>query len=360
MNSQADRLPSLDGLRAISIALVVTCHLAQTLDFTNELWGFRDAVIRIGPLGVRVFFVISGFLITNILLRELDEKNRINLTRFYLRRTLRILVPYYLLILVVLVLQSLNKIELGAGDLLHALSYTMNYHAERTWYLGHAWSLSVEEQFYLLWPAVLLLMGKRRGLLAATFLLLLCPLIRLAYFNLYPSLVEEEIGYRFETVADALACGCVLAAIFGWLKVQSSFNRVITSRMFTIVPVVVLIAGLVDQSLWFSLLLGISIQNLGVAACIVWGLTNHSGKIGRLLNCKPVVFVGVMSYSIYLWQQLFLNPYSSSAVSSFPLNLALVGAVSLASYYLIERTSLEMRRRLEARITPALWPSEAS
>lgn len=352
MNKETGRIPSLDGLRAISISLVVICHSVQTISFIKLHGALRDGLIGLGPLGVRVFFVISGFLITNILLRELDTRNRIDLPRFYFRRTLRIFAPYYFLIAVIAILQAMNWIVLAPGDVFHALTYTVNYHQGRSWYLGHGWSLSVEEQFYLLWPAALLLSGKRRGLWFISCLIIICPIIRLGYYYYYPSLIEEEISYRFETVFDALASGCVLAGLYEWLKSRPAYYRIIKTRSFVIVPILVLYASQLNPGSQLSLVCGITIQNIGIAACLAWCLTNYKGNMGRLLNCKPLVFVGGMSYSIYLWQQLFLNPFSSSIISSFPLNLLLVGAASLASYYLVERSSLVIRHRLETRLFP--------
>ncbi len=350
MKEQPHRIPSLDGLRAISISLVVISHLLWTQDFI----GAREVGLKwftpLGGLGVTVFFVISGFLITNLLLRELDTEKHIHLTKFYLRRTLRIFPPYYFFVLAVIVLQVVEWIELAPGDVPHALSYTVNYHAQRSWYLGHAWSLSVEEQFYLLWPAVLLFAGKRRGLWIAVSVMTLCPLIRLGIWYFFPSLIKYEIGYRFETVADSIAVGCVLAGTQEWLKLQRPYQKILASRLFILVPLVVLCAGLLPNSSRLNLLFGITVQNIGIAACIAWSVTNYSGKIGKVLNSKPVVFLGVMSYSVYLWQQPFLNPGSSSILSRFPLNLMLVGVASLASYYFIERPSLELRQRLERRI----------
>src|SRR5207249_1017133 len=187
-------------------------------------------------------------LFRSLLLRELECKKHINLAKFYFRRTLRIFPPYYFFVLVVIILQGIDEIKLVAGDLLHALTYTVNYHPERSWYLGHAWSLSVEEQFYLIWPAVLLLAGKHRALWIAFSVITLCPLIRLTIWYFFPSLVKYEIGYRFETVADSIAAGCMLAGIQEWLKRQWLYDKVLESRLFIVVPMIILYANLLPNS----------------------------------------------------------------------------------------------------------------
>src|SRR5688500_6337330 len=162
-SSMPDRIPSLDGLRAISIVLVLFGHLAGTRGFPvpTSLGNFLSTA----ELGVHIFFVISGFLITQLLLDELARKQRIAVGRFYLRRTLRIFPPYYVFIGAMVLAQVAGWIALAPQDPLRALTYTTNYDEARSWYVGHTWSLSVEEQFYLLWPAVLLLARTRRAIL---------------------------------------------------------------------------------------------------------------------------------------------------------------------------------------------------
>src|SRR4051812_33530313 len=143
------RIPSLDGLRAISIAFVLFAHLAGTRNFpASRVVG---KIVDFGALGVHVFFVISGYLITRLLLEELERRQRISLGRFYLRRTLRIFPPYYAFILALVAAQALGWLQLASRDVMHAMTYTSNYYLERSWFTGHTWSLSVEEQFYLLW-----------------------------------------------------------------------------------------------------------------------------------------------------------------------------------------------------------------
>ncbi len=269
-NEQRARIPSLDGLRAVSIAFVLIAHLVFTAKFPF-LSGIPDGWFEnLGALGVRVFFVISGFLITNLLLSELEAKQTIHLPRFYFRRTLRIFVPYYFFLLVMIILQALGWIRLTSNDFLHAATYTMNYYPEPSWQVGHAWSLSVEEQFYLLWPALLLLVGKRRGLwIAAAFFFAIAPAIRLGYFHFWPSLIPYQIGYRFETAADAIAIGCLLAGTHEWLRRQPLYHRALNSKLFILIPLIVLYTGLVmDLHFQRYLLIAISVQNIGIAACI--------------------------------------------------------------------------------------------
>ena len=212
-----DRIPSLDGLRALSICCVLFAHLCGTRGFlpvaSTRFTG------DLGNLGVRIFFVISGFLITGLLLKE-HRGGGISLKRFYLRRTLRIFPAAFLFIGVAACLFPLRS-----GDLAHALTYTSNYHPVHAWTMGHLWSLSVEEQFYLLWPAVVLLLAPVGAKWAALAAVVAAPLLRtVAYFHLGMS--NEAVGEQFQFAMDAIAAGCLLALlrdrlaqIPGWLRI---------------------------------------------------------------------------------------------------------------------------------------------
>jgi peptidoglycan/LPS O-acetylase OafA/YrhL len=338
------RIPSLDGLRAVSIALVLFAHLIGTAGFSLSV--DVGSYFALGDLGVRAFFVISGFLISNLLLEEIDTSGRISLFRFYLRRTLRIFPPYYALILVLIVSDSWHWITLGPGDTLHALTYTANYHPSRSWNVGHTWSLSVEEQFYLLWPAVLVLLGPRRGLWAALSFIAVAPIVRFGLWVFVPS-ARNGLGTSFETVADAIATGCVLACAHEWLHRQRFYRWILTSRWLFLIPILALITGAMASRPRLYYLFGFTLRNMLIVVCVDWCVGNPNGRIGRALNSRPFVFIGAISYSIYLWQQIFLNRFVEAWPTRVPISVILVGSAALASYYLIERPSLRMRQRIE-------------
>ena len=347
MGSEGSRIKSLDGLRALSIGLVMISHLVGLQGFFIPERAGR--VFELGELGVRVFFVISGFLITSILLNELASNRTIDLPRFYFRRTLRIFPPYYLFLFILAAVYAIGLISLNPGDLAHGLSYTSNYHQQRSWLVGHTWSLAVEEQFYILWPATLLLLGKRKGLLLAFSFLLAAPLIRVGIWEAFPG-IREGIGQRFETIADAIAAGCLLAGIRAQLHSWSAYRRLLTSKAAIIAPLAVLAGNAMHNHPLVHFFLGYTLMNVGIAFCIDWCVTNHTGRLGRALNYRPVVLVGVMSYSIYLWQQVFLDRYSQSILCRFPVNVVLVAIASTLSYLLCERPCFALRRRLESHI----------
>jgi peptidoglycan/LPS O-acetylase OafA/YrhL len=358
------RIPSLDGLRAISIGLVLLGHLAGTQFFPlSEAIGYH---LNLAELGVRVFFVISGFLITGLLLDEIDRRGRISLGHFYFRRTLRIFPPYYAYLFAVLLAGALGYIQLSPHDALRTLTYTSNYYPERSWYVGHTWSLSVEEQFYLLWPFILVVAGVKRGLWIAAAAVVAFPVARFVEWNFLPS-THSGIGVRFETIADAIAIGCVLAGLRSWLHTSPLYMRAIGSPWFLAVPVAGIAANMLHDHPQVSFAVGMTAANVCVALVIDWCVTFHDGRIGRVLNTAPMVFVGWLSYSLYLWQQPFLDDKTRSPLTAFPQNILIVIGLALASYFLVERPSLGLRKALERKLfrkappaaAPAVAPAEA-
>jgi peptidoglycan/LPS O-acetylase OafA/YrhL len=339
-------IPSLDGLRAISISFVLLGHLSGTRNLPVDLrW---TGVLDLANLGVRVFFVISGYLITGLLMRERDRVGTVHLGRFYLRRTLRIFPAYYAYLAVIGFCAIGGLIVVPWIDLTHALTYTENYNVPpNSWYVGHTWSLSVEEQFYLLWPAIFGAAGVKKATWIAIGFAVAVPLWRLAGNVTAPSWYPLT-GYNFEMMGDALAVGCLLALARDWLWSRTFYRRLLESQWFWFVPVfVVLLATKEDGRVQW--LLGNSTTNVCLALCIDWCVRFHEGRIGRVLNWSPLAFIGVLSYSLYLWQQPFLNRSSTAWISAFPQNILLTVAAALASYYAIERPFLRLRQRIEAR-----------
>jgi peptidoglycan/LPS O-acetylase OafA/YrhL len=335
-------IPSLDGLRAVSIVLVFMAHIAGTRGAPAVF----DRLEHLGNLGVKVFFVISGFLITTLLLKEFDRTGRIGLKGFYLRRSIRIFPAFYVYVAVILVLNGLGYVALREGDWLHALTYTMNYHEHRAWELNHLWSLAVEEQFYLLWPALLCLLGPRRALVCAAAAVVLAPPVRmLMWYRLDAS--PSAMTRHFQAVMDSLATGCLLAGCHNWLGARRWYLAVLSSRFFLLLPLAALLAILAiaagrDRGPYY--VAGQTIANLAIAVCIDRYVRFPGCLTGRLLNTRPFVFVGVLSYSLYLWQEPFLNPMDeTSAYATFPRNVVFAVLAALASYYLVERPFLKLK-----------------
>ena len=331
MTPATQRIHSLDGLRAFSILLVVVGHVAGTVNAPAWLTPLH----KLGNFGVTVFFVISGFLITYLLLIEMGSTGTISLRGFSLRRIARIFPAFYFYILCVFIAHQFGYLSLMPGDLLHASTFTMNYHHERAWALNHTWSLAVEEQFYLLWPFALLLFGLRKALIGAVAFMLLAPIVRaIMWYGLEvgPSPMTRE----FQAVGDAIAVGCCLAVIYHRGIAPPNWFR---SAWFVLVPISLFVLPaalyLLEPGLFY--VFGQSYTYLAAAA-VIWRCITTSGDLThRILNQKTVVWLGTLSYSLYLWQEPFLNSFSQAWFTHWPINLLLAFGCALLSFYLIER-----------------------
>jgi peptidoglycan/LPS O-acetylase OafA/YrhL len=286
------RIPSLDGLRAVSILMVIVAHAIDpvALPLAYSLLG------HIGNYGVRIFFLISGFLITTLLLKEAARHGSIPLLAFYAPRTIRIFPTFYCYIFTVILLASLGYIVLKPGDILHTLTYTMNFHQDRAWYLNQTWSLSVEEQFYLLWPALMLWLGPRRAMSSALLLVLAAPVIR-AIMHFGFAATPTALGRHFYAVADALACGCLLAGVYNRLSNLHWYRRIQSHLLYLALPLLLIAASgicyKVSQPLYY--ILGQSIANAGCFLLLDYAVRESTSPAGRLLNTAPMAYIRALS-----------------------------------------------------------------
>lgn len=337
------RIPSLDGLRAVSIALVLLGHLNGTKGFGSFDLGIGDYA----HLGVLVFFVISGYLITGMLLAEHQRTGGISLKRFYARRTLRLFPACYAYVLAMWALSLIGLIHLHTRDIVQALTYTVNYFPNRSWQIGQLWSLSVEEQFYLLWPLAFVIAKPRKAAWVAVAVVALGPVSRsLAWLFLrHTSYYDMEL---FPTLADSLAFGCLLAMVGGWLERQNWYRSLFHPAAAISMVVAIM---LINRYSGYTLVSvpGTSIVYAFLAVLIHRCVCIPDDTFGRFLNWKPVAFIGTLSYSLYLWQQPFLNRNSAAWINRWPQNIVFAVATALASYFLLEKPFLALRSRLRQR-----------
>lgn len=340
-----ERIPSLDGIRAVSILFVILWHVAEShaTSGLQQLWRVDP-----GNFGVRTFFVISGFLITTLLLEESRKSGTISLRRFYFRRTLRIMPAFYVFLAAMVLAAALGWQELSMRAVLGAATYTSNY-TYSEWPVGHSWSLAVEEQFYLLWPGLLVVAGLRAGFRVALLMLLVSPAIRTIAFFMGSDWPTNP-RYAFETVADALVVGCLLARHRSALWEWSPYRTWLSSRGVVLIPIAMFIAAFASVR-WplVGAAIGISVLNILIAIAIDWALRFPTSLVGTVLNARPMVLIGSLSYSLYLWQQPLLSPKMHMPVA---IRLLLVVVCAFASYYFVEKPALRWRQRVERRLFP--------
>jgi len=323
--------------------LVLLGHLTGTRGFVKLTLGIGDYA----HLGVVVFFVISGFLITTLLISEHDHAGRVSLKLFYARRSLRIFPASYAYLAVLGVLCVAGTIHLTASDFWHAITYTMNYLPARSWQVGHLWSLSVEEQFYLLWPFAFVTLGSRKAYWAPAFVIALAVFARAANRFVLIGTPYHDLE-MFPMVADSLAMGCLLARFRPWLEQQRWYLRLMQPGWSILLLALVLV---INRYTGYTVVevFGMAILNLALAVLVHRCVYHAGGAFGRFLNWKPLAFIGVLSYSLYLWQQLFINRNSGAWMNAFPQNFVFAIAAALASYYVVEKPLLKWRQRLRVK-----------
>jgi peptidoglycan/LPS O-acetylase OafA/YrhL len=327
-------LPGLDGLRGVSIAMVLLGHLS--FGAGSPRWA--EPLAPIATVGVAIFFVLSGYLITTLLVQERARNGRIWLRGFYLRRALRIVPASYVYVGLIALLAGLRVLTLQPHDILCALFYVTDYHHDRAWFLGHYWSLSVEEQFYLVWPPLLAALSDRSAAVGALVLLVLAEVVPTVVFGLFPSWNRQV---QLPTGAAPLAIGCLLAL---------GFDRLAALRFWRSPawPIALgFIAGvqvhLLDASRRIH---GMQLAIHLLAAVVILRSVNvRDDLLAKILESRVLVTLGALSYSLYIWQQLFLGAAGRHWWTIFPVNLLGALAAAVASHVLIERPFLRLKER---------------
>lgn len=350
-------MPSLDGLRAISIFGVLYSHLSITPNFEgagNPAFSFFLSFFA-GDKGVNIFFVLSGFLITTLLLSEESRNGSFSLKAFYARRAFRILPVYLFFLATVFILNTSSFVrDLDVRSFLPPLLFlTSSLPINTGWTLAHTWSLSVEEQFYLLWP-LLLWAARRKACRNAILLgsLILFPAIRSAVYLMWHERTFEFAFYSFPYRADLITMGCLLALNADTISARLSNRTTLRFLLIASGATNYFFTQLSDRGALGFITIPLSFSAQGAFVCLlIVGYTiipRSNSLVYLFLNLRPVAFVGVISYSLYLWQQIFLQDASTvkHEWKHYPTNILLVVLVSLISYRLCERPFLKLRRKL--------------
>jgi peptidoglycan/LPS O-acetylase OafA/YrhL len=331
--------PTLDGLRAVAAMLVVADHC--------RVPGFNP-----GYFGVDLFFVLSGFLITRLLVDELDSQDRIDLPRFYLRRFLRLAPPLLLLLAAYLALAPMAWPQFSFNEHLRDAGLTGFYlsdYAMAFWHypkaLQHSWSLSVEQRFYFIWPFAVLLLARTepRWRIAGLFgIYLLATAWRI--FE-YGHAGWTATYFRFDTRMSGLIVGALLAM---WLPRMGR----ISERTANIVGILGCAALVICLSIghWrgpWSLVWLTSLAEMAAVGLLI-SASVQSSWVSTTLSARPLVAVGIISYGVYLWHypvavyfRGFLPWYQT-----LPITLILTFATATASYLAVERPLQRFRRNL--------------
>jgi len=351
-----NRIPSLDGLRAISIFLVVALHTLQRYSETHPVSTAWYALFS-GSDGVFIFFEISGFLITTLLLKEAEKRGSVSLTGFYLRRAFRILPPLYLYLGVVVLLGIAGRLEVTGLDVAGSAFFFHNLISGPTWSLEHLWSISVEEQFYLVWPFILVFClrkwsigGRMKAAIFPAAVILLSPVARMMLRMSHDATLHAASVYYLRF--DFIMFGCLIALLQHTQKFEAVYR--VCTRIWWLPPLVMLLCNGISAKYqnYFDLTVGFTINGFAIAMFLVWCTRNADSTVGRILNSWVMARIGVLSYSIYLWQTLFIHDGNQKVfawapwLGIFPGNWLGFLVAGTASYYLIEQPTLRLRDRL--------------
>ena len=346
------RSRSIDGMRGFSVLLVIVGHLVayrfpinnsrplHEIGFSIEL--IPPLVLRIlspvGEIGVQIFFVISGYLITTLLIREESLENRISIRAFYIRRAFRILPAFGTFVLAALLLRNQGLIYFHDEAFIRSALFVCNISGYKcSWWFAHTWSLSAEEQFYLVWPVMFIVLGKKREL-GLILLLMIFLLGAVSFWQL-----------------SSFACIAIGALTATSSRVQRILSKLATQWMISVSLAVLFFQALIPGGLFGGSLIH-CVRAIGpiLIAIVFFGTIASKGPLVPLANRPIIQNVGLISYSVYLWQQIGTAPEiwntsvtgATSLYANYPILASLFIVPAVISYFFIERPFINRGRRL--------------
>jgi peptidoglycan/LPS O-acetylase OafA/YrhL len=351
--------PFIDGLRALAIISVILSHV-----FRDTKWlKFVD-----GSIGVHLFFIISGFLITTLLLREKINYGNVSYKGFYARRALRIFPVAYLFILVLILLNSVFKLNITPLSFLTSVFYLKNFPLSKDWHTAHFWTLSIEEQFYLFAP-VLLITNTNRYIKLVLALAIAVPVTDYLGFNNVGVFYTNHVLHTATFIFLAIFNRGALYILSGSLLAIFVFKRIIPLHSFQNKKYLSLVLLLCAFAVHFPYENGFVVPyvcailfTILILAVIALNITK-SNFLTTLLSNKVLVKIGILSYSLYIWQQIFTvyQPWAGrfKYADSEILNLMVLFIVAWASYTFYESKFLKLKKRYSRKITanPGIYPA---
>jgi peptidoglycan/LPS O-acetylase OafA/YrhL len=345
------------GWRGLSVLFVIIGHYVGYRFFggaapapLHELFGTPVELVKniafrltapLGEVGVQFFFVISGYLISSLLAEEETRNESISLRAFYVRRIFRIMPALYLYLLAIAALRFFGLVQLDNEAFARSGAYLCNLSGFKcSWWLAHTWSLSVEEQFYIVWPFVFLLLGNSFRVVGIAAIL--CGLMIASYF------IADLSSFAYIAVGALIALsGVVRQSILRW----SSPLTILAALFFLVLQPIV--------APWPQIANYIRGASPLVAGFVFFSTTQGDSPIRWLLLANPIQKLGLISYSAYLWQQLSTAPFSwggaetgaQTLYSEYPYFVWAPLIIPTAiSYFLVEKPMQAMGRNISNRI----------
>lgn len=347
-------LPTLDGWRAVAISMVVASHALGVDSARNGAGGLLNLLtFRLGTFGVMIFFAISGFLICTRLLVQRETCGSTSLRSFCIRRVFRIIPAAYLYLAVIGVLSSMGAIAADRTSIVSAAAFLSNYIIARSWFTGHFWSLALEEHFYLFWPPLLMNFGRKRALWIAAALIAVTVMLRyLAMADAPPG--TDLPGYT-QLRLDAFMFPCILAILLRNKRSADRFTKIMTPLVWC--GLIALAATGIALGTMFPAWREPQrvLQSAALPVIVATTVLRPDDWFARLLRIPALEWLGRVSYSVYLWQQLVfgLAPATwHSRIIALPFLIAAILLLAEISRRWIELPMIGLGKNIAARFQP--------
>jgi peptidoglycan/LPS O-acetylase OafA/YrhL len=338
---ESSEIPALNGIRFIAVFFVIFYHL--------------DLPYFPGGHGVMLFFVLSGFLITWLLLKENAKTSTISLGQFFKRRVLRIFPAFYAYWLIAGIFLIATRKVVPWNHAISAFFYYSNYfyafNPESNNLFSHTWSLSIEEQFYLCFPFLFFLFKDNLKALIKTLGVIICSVWIWRFILVYGFDTPDSYIYcAFDTRIDHLLIGCFLAVALRERYLTRFLEFALKNSWMPVLTIILIVFSVSSGTVFdkYKDTIGFIAEPVLMSVLIVQLILFSSDFWWKWLDWRPIKYLGTISYSLYLYQQLTLNP-TTKVLSSLPMIIQMIGAICVTviaaslSYYLIEKPFLRFR-----------------
>lgn len=353
----SQKIKGFDGIRALAVISVVLTHLHLWVKLKEHGYLAESVVPLVsGTTGVQAFFILSGFLITLLLIREHAAFGRISLKNFIIRRSLRIFPLYILFLLLATIINAVGSHVTTWQSLSYAYFYAYNFVPKEiyTSFLGHTWSLAVEEHFYLVWPLTfLILYSRNRLLILLSLMTFIMGSVAIHVLLVKSGISQHYFVHRWSFVAGYnIAAGCLAALIIESGNNADKYKALFSRPVFFLLGILLYANSVyIDNNSWlYNNVLNAYLRSAGITFMLIWLYLNQQSIHVKILEYPPLKYIGVISYGIYMYQGFFLatGPHRNPE-SSWPLDQS-IGIVLLIlaaplSYHYFEKPFLRLKHR---------------
>lgn len=344
-------MPQLDALRAFAVLFVLIQHW-----LTDRSWLLS---VPFGMIGVTLFFVLSGFLISRILLQSklTAESNNTGvlhvLRQFYIRRTLRIFPIYYITLIILFIFNIENIRDIFIWFIFYASNIYFYLIHDWAGVLSHLWTLAVEEQFYIIWPLILLFTPRKHLLKIIIIMILTGPVSRtvLFYFSDKSDITIDLISILMPTCMDCFALGGLLAYLRIYKDKNFDFNNIFAYLFLALNILILVVSGFFEENTYKIFIYRFSVSVISMYLIAKAGI-GFNGHLKKIFENRYLIYFGKISYGIYLFHafipplyKYFNLPQSGNIYIQFFFQGAILTLLSSISWYIIEKPIIELKRK---------------